>query len=84
MIMIMHTEPLEMHTNANGIVGRSLFMMKRYSGINSFLSDLSRRAVLMKSMEELILQLPILGYMLLAGTFSLEFYRILTNKFATD
>ena len=73
-----------MHTNSNGIVGRTLYMMKQYSGVNAFFLDLSRRAILIKSAEELIHQLPIFGYIILAGTFSIKFYKILTNKLSTN
>jgi len=59
-------------------------MMKNYSGVSAFFSDLSRRAILMKSAEELIHQLPIYGYIILAGTFSINFYQILTNKLSTN
>lgn len=43
-------EPLECYTNFNGIIGRCLYLMKRYSGVSAFFKDLSKRAILTRSM----------------------------------
>jgi hypothetical protein len=59
-------------------------MMKRFNGVSGFFKDLSKRAILTRSMEELMVRIPIVGYMIFAGTFSTNFYKIFSNKFSTD
>ncbi len=44
-------QPLEAYTNYNGVIGRSLFLMNSYSGASAFFKDISKRAILAKSME---------------------------------
>ena len=58
--------------------------MKRYNGASEFFKDISKRAILTRSMEEIMHQIPIVGYMILAGTFSANFYKIFSNRFSTD
>lgn len=77
-------EPLECYSNFNGIIGRCLYLMKRYGGVSAFFRDLSKRAILTRSMEEVMYQIPIVGYMIFAGTFSASFYRIFSNRFSTE
>jgi hypothetical protein len=47
---LMECEPLESYTNFNGIIGRSLYLMKKYAGVSEFFKDLSKRAILTRSM----------------------------------
>lgn len=76
--------PIDNFTNTNGVVGRSLYMMRRYNGAAEFFKDLSKRAILTRSIEQIMSEIPILGYMIFAGTFSANFYRICSNRFSTD
>jgi len=43
--------PLENFTNLDGVIGRCLCIMKKYSTAADFFQDLSKRAVLSKSIQ---------------------------------
>lgn len=77
-------KPLENFTNLNGVIGRCLYLMKKYNSAADFFTDLSKRAILSKSMEQIMMSVPILGFLLAAGTFTKTFYNIFSNKFSTD
>jgi len=68
----------------DGVVGRCLFLMKNYAQPSDFFKDFSKRAILSKSIDQIMLALPIVGFFLAAGTFAKEFYRIFSNHFSTD
>jgi len=57
--------------------------MKKYTGVSDFFKDLSKRALLSRSIEEIMSKVPIVGYMIFAGTFSASFYKIFSNRFST-
>ena len=76
--------PLENFTNLDGVIGRCLYLMKRYVHAADFFQDLSKRAILSKSIEEILHTFPIVGFLMAAGSFGKAFYRIFSNKFSTD
>jgi hypothetical protein len=76
--------PLENYTNLDGIIGRCLYLMKRYGAASEFFKDLSKRAILSKSIEEIMHTVPIIGFLMAAGSFTQAFYNIFSNRFSTD
>ena len=77
-------QPLENFTNLDGVIGRCLFLMKQYHQPSDFFKDFSKRAILSKSIDQIMLALPIIGFFIAAGTFAVEFYRIFSNHYSTD
>lgn len=63
-----------------GSLGSCLAKIGDYDSIGSFISDFSKKAILSSSLNFMISRLPILGYFLIVGGFSLSFYTILQNK----
>lgn len=59
-------------------------MMKKYTEAADFFRDLSQRAVLAKSIQEIMQTFPIVGFLMAAGSFGRAFYQIFSNKFSTD
>ncbi len=58
--------------------------MKRYNSPSDFFKDLSKRAILSKSLEEIMMVIPIVGFLIVAGSFTKAFYEIFSNHFSTD
>ena len=58
--------------------------MKKYSQAADFFHDLSKRAILAKSVQEIMQTFPIFGFLMAAGSFGRAFYLIFSNKFSTD
>ena len=77
-------QPLENFTNLDGVIGRCLFLMKQYHQPSDFFKDFSKRAILSKSIDQIMLALPIIGFFIAAGTFAVEFYHIFSNHYSTD
>lgn len=59
-------------------------MIKKYNNASDFFKDLSKRAILSKSLQEIMMVIPIIGFLIVAGSFSKAFYTIFSNKFSTD
>jgi hypothetical protein len=58
--------------------------MKNYNKAADFFHDLSKRAILAKSLEEIMHKFPVVGFLMAAGSFGKTFYQIFSNKFSTD
>jgi hypothetical protein len=57
--------------------------MKKYQTASDFFKDLSKRAILSKSIEEIMMVIPIVGFLIAAGSFTRAFYKIFSNHFST-
>jgi hypothetical protein len=58
--------------------------MKEYHKASDFFKDFSKRAILSKSIEQIMLALPLVGFFLAARTFTKAFYTIFSNHFSTN
>ena len=58
--------------------------MKNYNGASSFFKDFSKRAIMARSINEIMQALPMIGYFIAAGAFTVNFYKIFSNRFSTD
>lgn len=58
--------------------------MKQYAQASDFFKDFSKRTILSKSINQLMLALPIIGFLLAAGTFVKGFYDVFSNHFSTN
>lgn len=63
-----------------GSLGSCLAKVGDYDSVGSFVMDFSQKALLSSSLNFMISRLPLLGYFLIVGGFSLSFYNILQNK----
>lgn len=63
-----------------GSLGSCLAKVGDYDSVGSFVADFSQKALISSSLNFMISRLPLLGYFLIVGGFSISFYSILQNK----
>lgn len=63
-----------------GSLGSCLANIGNYDSIGSFIADFSRKALVSSSLNIMISRIPLFGYFLILGGFSLSFYNIFQNK----
>jgi uncharacterized membrane protein len=62
-----------------GSLGSCLADIGTYDSMGSFIADFSQRAIVSSSLNMMISRIPMLGYFLILGGFSLSFYSIIQN-----
>ncbi len=63
-----------------GSLGSCLANVGKYKSVGGFIEDLSKKLLLSTSLNFMIGRLPLLGYLLIIGGFSLSFYNIMRNQ----
>lgn len=62
-----------------GSLGSCIANIGSYDSVGSFIADFSRRAIVSSSLNVMISRIPLFGYFLILGGFSLSFYNIFQN-----
>mgnify|MGYP000843964081 FL=1 len=62
-----------------GSLGSCLANIGNYDSVGSFITDFSRKALISSSLNIMISRIPLFGYFLILGGFSLSFYNIFQN-----
>lgn len=75
--------PKNAHT-IGGSLGNCLADLNKYDSFQSFLTDFSKKAVISTSLNFVVSNIPLIGYILVTGGFSLTFYNLLKNDFKND
>lgn len=75
--------PKNAHT-IGGSLGNCLANLNKYDSVQSFLTDFSKTALVSTSLNFIVSNIPMIGYVLVTGGFSLTFYQILKNNFKND
>ena len=77
------TMPKNAHT-IGGSLGNCLADLNKYDSFQSFFTDFSKNAVISTSLNFVVSNIPLIGYILVTGGFSLTFYNLLKNDFKND
>ena len=64
-----------------GSLGHCLANLNKYDSLQSFVADFSATAVVSTSLNFLVANVPMIGYVLVTGGFSMTFYKIMKSDF---
>lgn len=72
--------PINDLTNTGGTLGKCLTDINNYKDASQFLKDISQRAILTHSFNTIFQRIPIIGYLLIAGSLTYSFYSVMKNR----